>query len=69
MVGVHTAAVAEAMSFCARLGIDVDLMYNIVSNAAGSSNIFINSFSEMKEAGWKLQGERMRAVRDQLVSY
>ncbi|KAL8684202.1 MAG: hypothetical protein Q9218_008382, partial [Villophora microphyllina] len=29
MIGVHLAAVAEAMSFCERLGIDTDLMFDI----------------------------------------
>lgn len=47
---------SEAMSFCACLGIDVRLMYDIVSNAAGSSAVFIKHFKPMEEGAWSLQG-------------
>ncbi|KAI4284461.1 MAG: hypothetical protein L6R38_001391 [Xanthoria sp. 2 TBL-2021] len=56
MVAVHLAAMSEAMSFCACLGIDVRLMYDIVSNAAGSSAVFIKHFKPMEEGAWSLQG-------------
>lgn len=54
MTGVHLAAVSEAMSFCERLSIDVDLMFDIVSNAAGSSNIFLEAFADMRNGAWSL---------------
>ncbi|KAL8754116.1 MAG: hypothetical protein Q9184_005213 [Pyrenodesmia sp. 2 TL-2023] len=66
MIAVHLVAMSEAMSFCAYLGIDVGLMYDIVSNAAGSSAVFIKYFQKMEEDGWKLQG--MPEVGERLVS-
>ncbi|KAI4123912.1 MAG: hypothetical protein LQ338_005059 [Usnochroma carphineum] len=69
MVGVHTAAVAEAMAFCVRLGIDVDLMYDIVANAAGASEVFTSLFKELKSNGWWLDDGHMRLFRDRLACY
>lgn len=67
MVGVHLAAMSEAMAFCERLGIDAGLMYDIVSNAAGASRVFEKYFHGLKEAGWGLKGsEGVEAVRDRL---
>ena len=54
MTGVHLAAVSEAMSFCERLSIDVDLMFDIVSNSAGSSNVFLEAFADMRDGAWSL---------------
>ena len=54
MMGVHLAAVSEAMSFCERLSIDVDLMFDIVSNAAGSSKMFLDNFASMRNGDWSL---------------
>lgn len=68
MVGVHATATAEAMSFCTRLGIDVELMYDIVSNAAGASAVFNNRFAAMKQERWMLRGKEMEDVRSRLVS-
>ena len=69
MVGVHLAAMSEAMAFCERLGIDVDLMYDIVTNAAGASRVFEKYFRGMKEGGWGLKGvEGVQGIRDRLVS-
>ncbi|KAL8923025.1 MAG: hypothetical protein Q9208_004837 [Pyrenodesmia sp. 3 TL-2023] len=66
MIAVHLVAVSEAMSFCSYLGIDVDLIYDIVSNAAGSSAVFTRHFKEVKQREWRLQG--MVEVREKLVS-
>ncbi|KAL8790393.1 MAG: hypothetical protein Q9195_006411 [Heterodermia aff. obscurata] len=55
MMGVHLAAVSEAMSFCERLSVDVDLMFDIVSNAAGSSSIFLEKFADMRNGAWSLR--------------
>ena len=55
MVGVHLATISEAMSFCERLGIDIDLMFDIISNAAGVSNVFLKSFAEMRRGAWSLK--------------
>ena len=54
MIGVHLAATSEAMSFCEHLGIPPDLMYDIVSHAAGASNVFLKEFSRMKAQDWSL---------------
>ena len=66
MVGVHLAAMSEAMAFCERLGIDVDLMYDVVTNAAGASRVFEKYFRGIKEGGWGLKG--VEDIRDRLVS-
>lgn len=68
MVGVHLAAMSEAMSFCEHLGIDVELMRDIVSNAAGASKVFERYFGQMKKAGWGLNGvEEIEDIQDRLV--
>lgn len=69
MIGVHLVTVAEAMSFCERLGIDTELMFDIVSNAAGASRIFVKAFKSMQQGAWSLkaapdaEGIRNRLVR------
>lgn len=40
LAGVHIAAGAEAMALAARAGIPLDLMYEVVTNAAGNSWMF-----------------------------
>ena len=37
LAGVHLAAAAEAMVLGARAGINTRILYDIISNAAGSS--------------------------------
>ncbi|KAL8730122.1 MAG: hypothetical protein Q9181_004779 [Wetmoreana brouardii] len=67
MIAVHTTAVSEAMSFCERLGIDTDLMFDIVSNAAGASNMFRKAFEPMKQGGWSLKAAPdAEGIRDRL---
>ncbi|KAL8894263.1 MAG: hypothetical protein Q9207_008527 [Kuettlingeria erythrocarpa] len=56
MIAVHLAVMSEAMAFCSFLGTDTDLMYDIVSNAAGSSAVFTRHFEAMKAREWRLQG-------------
>ncbi|KAK3171330.1 hypothetical protein OEA41_003414 [Lepraria neglecta] len=69
MGGVHLAAMAEAMSFCEHLGIDTNLMYDIVSNAAGASAIFLKTFADMQKGNWKLRSvASVEEIRDRLVS-
>ncbi|CAF9943762.1 MAG: hypothetical protein ALECFALPRED_001205, partial [Alectoria fallacina] len=67
MVGVHLATMSEAMAFCEKLGIDADLMYDIVANAAGASRVFEKYFRGMREKGWGLKGvEGVEGIRDRL---
>lgn len=69
MVAVHLAAMSEAMAFCERLGIDAELMYDIVSNAAGASRVFVKYFRGLKEGKWGLKGvDGVEGVRERLVS-
>lgn len=69
LIGVHVAVISEAMSFCETLGIDTDIMFDIVSNAAGSSFMFNHSFKDMQKKNWSLKGVPHAAmVRDRLVS-
>jgi 3-hydroxyisobutyrate dehydrogenase len=70
MVGVHLAAVAEAMKFSEHLGLDTDLVYDIVSNAAGASAAFLMGFEEMRKGGWSLKAVTgVDKIRDKLVSF
>lgn len=42
LAGVHIAAGAEAMALAARAGIPLEIMYDVVTNAAGNSWMFEN---------------------------
>jgi len=69
MIGVHLAAMSEAMSFCEHLGIDSNLMFDIVSNAAGASAIFLKAFEPMRHGNWSLRAApEVNEIRDGLVS-
>ena len=69
LIGVHAAVISEAMTFCAFLQIDRDIMFDIVSNAAGSSAMFKRSFKSMQERGFQLAGvPNAELVIKQLVS-
>lgn len=70
LVGVHLAVMSEAMAFCEVLGIETDLMYDIVSNAAGASRVFEKNFRDMKENRWMVNGvQGVEGIRDRLVSF
>ena len=69
LIGVHVAVISEAMPFCEKLGIDTNIMFDIVSHAAGSSVMFTRSFKDMQNQNWSLGGvPHAKMVRDQLVS-
>lgn len=69
MVGVYLATLSEAMVFCERLDIEAELMYDVVTNAAGASEVFEKYFGQMREVGWSFQGVKgAEEVRDRLVS-
>ena len=68
LVGVHLASMTEAMSFCERFAIDTDLMFDIVSNAAGASAVFLKWFSVMQKGKWSLRSiPGVEEIRDSLV--
>lgn len=56
MIAVHMAAITEAMRFCEVVDVDVELMYDIVANAAGNSKVFAGCFQGMKGKGWRVEG-------------
>ena len=68
MVGVHLAAMTEAMSFCEYLGIDTNMMFDVVSNAAGASSVFSKAFSNMQGAHWSLKAvDGIQQIQTKLV--
>lgn len=52
LAGVHIAAGAEAMALAARAGIPLDLMYEVVTNAAGNSWMFENRMKRVVEGDY-----------------
>ena len=68
LIGVHVAVISEAMAFCEKLGIDTDIMFDIVSNAAGSSVMFSRMFKELQKENWSLGALHTDRVRNKLVS-
>lgn len=52
LAGVHIAAAAEAMALAARAGIPLDLMYDVVTHAAGNSWMFENRMKHVVEGDY-----------------
>ena len=52
LAGVHIAAGAEAMAMAAKAGIPLDLMYEVVTNAAGNSWMFENRMQHVVEGDY-----------------
>ncbi|MFZ7186899.1 L-threonate dehydrogenase [Avibacterium avium] len=52
LAGVHIAAGAEAMALAAKAGIPLDLMYEVVTNAAGNSWMFENRMKHVVEGDY-----------------
>ena len=70
MVGVHLAVTMEAMSFCGHLGIDSNMMFDVVSNAAGASSVFVKFFSKLQEANWRIKEvDGIAQIRARLVCF
>lgn len=55
LAGVHIAAAAEAMALAARAGIPLDLMYEVVTHAAGNSWMFENRMKHVLEGDYRAQ--------------
>ena len=51
LAGTHIAAAAEALSLAAKAGVDMQLMYDVVSRAAGSSWMFMDRGARMIQEG------------------
>ncbi|MCG6266703.1 L-threonate dehydrogenase [Vibrio furnissii] len=52
LAGVHIAAGAEAMALAARANIPLDLMYDVVTNAAGNSWMFENRMNHVVDGDY-----------------
>ncbi|HBO38643.1 MAG TPA: oxidoreductase [Pasteurellaceae bacterium] len=52
LAGVHIAAGAEAMALAARAGIPLNLMYDVVTNAAGNSWMFENRMKHVVDGDY-----------------
>lgn len=52
LAGVHIAAGAEAMALAAKAGVPLDLMYEVVTNAAGNSWMFENRMKHVVEGDY-----------------
>ena len=52
LAGVHIAVAAESMALAAKAGIDLDLMYEIVTHAAGNSWMFENRMQHVLEGDY-----------------
>lgn len=68
-VGGHLAAAAEAMGLAEASGINTDVMYNIISNAAGANSQFIDHVPKMTKPTWSLRDvPEAKGVSIKLVS-
>jgi len=52
LAGVHIAAAAEGMAFGLRMGLDPQLVYDVVTNAAGNSWMFENRMAHVLAADY-----------------
>lgn len=52
LAGIHIAAGAEAMALAARANIPLDLMYDVVTNAAGNSWMFENRMKHVVDGDY-----------------
>ena len=52
LAGVHIAVGAEAMAMAAKAGIPLDMMYEVVTNAAGTSWMFENRMKHVVDGDY-----------------
>lgn len=52
LAGVHIAVAAESMALASKAGIDLDLMYDIVTHAAGNSWMFENRMQHVLDGDY-----------------
>lgn len=53
-IGVHLAVSAEALGFTEAIGLNTDVIYDIISKAAGSNVQFVEFVPHMKKPTWSL---------------
>lgn len=64
LAGVHIAAGAEAMALAARAGIDLELMYQVVTHAAGNSWMFENRMRHVVDGDYSARSAVDIFVKD-----
>ena len=67
MAGVHLAAAAEAMCLAAKVGLEPETMFKIISTAAGASTMFVQKAPQWLSGSWE-SGKTADDVVRELVS-
>lgn len=52
LAGVHIVAAAEAIAFASRLGLDIKVVYELITNFTGRSWMFVNRVPQMLDSDW-----------------
>jgi 3-hydroxyisobutyrate dehydrogenase len=47
LVGVHHAVTVEAMALAARVGADLEAVYEVIANSSGASQVFVNRVPDL----------------------
>lgn len=64
LAGVHIAVAAESMALAAKAGIDLDLMYDVVTHAAGNSWMFENRMQHVLDGDYSPKSSVNIFVKD-----
>ncbi|HDX8369637.1 TPA: NAD(P)-dependent oxidoreductase [Aeromonas dhakensis] len=64
LAGVHIAVAAEAMALASRAGISLDLMYDVVTHAAGNSWMFENRMTRVLSGDYQARSAVDIFVKD-----
>lgn len=64
LAGVHIAVAAEAMALASRAGISLDLMYDVVTHAAGNSWMFENRMARVLSGDYQARSAVDIFVKD-----
>lgn len=69
LVGIHIATACEAMALAATAGLDTKVVFDIISNAAGSSWAFVNRVPHMLEGCWESRSALDIFVKDMVSNF
>ncbi|MGL5525080.1 MAG: L-threonate dehydrogenase [Aeromonas veronii] len=64
LAGVHIAVAAEAMALASKAGVSLDLMYDVVTHAAGNSWMFENRMTSVLSGDYKARSAVDIFVKD-----
>jgi 3-hydroxyisobutyrate dehydrogenase-like beta-hydroxyacid dehydrogenase len=67
LTALHTAAAAEAMGLAAKAGLNTQVTFDIISNAAGSSSAFESRVPHMLSGDWKSHQTSWQSTLNSLV--